>query len=524
MTRSVVTGPVRVHRRLISGGTDRVDREDHSHLPVAGDRAPAVEVLTDDADVERGGFAGAQPAAVGAVVEHEVVDVLVIGVLQFDDEPVAGRHVDIVRGESHVLRFDLDCRGLAGRSHPRRGGARGDRGRGGGIDGHSPGHGDEHERHSSRGRRQNPAVVELGRGGSLLLRRTCLPVDVGVRFGLAGSADAADEERQEHGQPQGHEARAQDADPAGHRQQADGQAEVDDRDAEGRESVEFAVGCAHGRRSPAEDNGQQIGQCTEEDLRGESCRQRWGQPREVRGCIQPVVCGEEHPCCRQQADDQPGHRRGRRIGGVFAWRLRNAGEHEGAGDEPDSGEVSQQADARRPRLGEQGRGERDAQPDEKEGKSATGGRLGAGDDLRAQHRRPQGHERAHDGQSDPAEQIEQRVGGEQTRMPGFADVAGEDDSEGDAQRQDRGRREVIVDGSGEAGGQGVAGLAPQVGTVPDDGGGHTDRTDDDDWPQRGHHADDDGQRAGVDESEADALIASIPRRGGSVQQRLREVL
>ena len=109
-------------------------------------------------------------------------------------------------------------------------------------------------------------------------------------------------------------------------------------------------------------------------------------------------------------------------------------------------------------------------------------------------------------------------------MPGFADVAGEDNSEGDAQRQDRGRREVIVDGSGEAGGQGVAGLAPQVGTVPDDGGGHTDRTDDDDWPQRGHHADDDGQRAGVDESEADALIASIPRRGGSVQQRLREVL
>src|SRR5699024_12252765 len=35
-------------------GAGDVDGEDHAHLAVRGDRAPPVEVLTDDADVEGG--------------------------------------------------------------------------------------------------------------------------------------------------------------------------------------------------------------------------------------------------------------------------------------------------------------------------------------------------------------------------------------------------------------------------------------------------------------------------------------
>src|SRR5699024_4675265 len=146
----------------------------------------------------------------------------------------------------------------------------------------------------------------------------------------------------------------------------------------------------------------------------------------------------------------------------------------------DPAEVAEQSDARGPRLRQQRCGQGDGQSDEEEGKAAAGGRLGAGDDLRAQHRRPQGHERADDGQADPAEQVEQSVGGEQARVPGISDVAGEDDAESRAHRQDRSGGQIVVDGPGETGGQGVADLGPQVGSVPDDGGGHGRGADDDD--------------------------------------------
>src|SRR5699024_12250515 len=72
----------------VGSGAGDVDGEDHAHLAVPGDRAPPVEVLTDDADVEGGGFAGAESTAVGSAFEHEVMDVLVIGVLHVDDQSV----------------------------------------------------------------------------------------------------------------------------------------------------------------------------------------------------------------------------------------------------------------------------------------------------------------------------------------------------------------------------------------------------------------------------------------------------
>src|SRR5699024_11167929 len=194
------------------------------------------------------------------------------------------------------------------------------------------------------------------------------------------------------------------------------------------------------------------------------------------------------------------------------------------GDDTDPAEVAEQSDARGPRVRQQRCGQGDGQSDEEEGKAATGGRLGAGDDLRAQHRRPQGHERADDGQADPAEQVEQSVGGEQAGVAGIGDVAGEDDTEGHAHRQDRGGGEVVVDGPGETGGQGAADLGPQVGSVPDDGGGHGRGADDDERPNGRHHADDDDESAGVDESEPDALIAAVVGRGRGVQESLREVL
>ena len=87
------------------GRPARGDVEDHALGAVAGDGAPALDRTRDDAGVE--GALGSGGDAPGGLAggQDEVVD-LVGGVVQGDDEPVAGGDVDRVRHEPQALHLD----------------------------------------------------------------------------------------------------------------------------------------------------------------------------------------------------------------------------------------------------------------------------------------------------------------------------------------------------------------------------------------------------------------------------------
>ena len=107
-----------------AGGAGRGTVKRHAQLPVADDRAPAVQVPADQPDDETGRLARRQPAAVGAVVEDEVVHLVLVGVRQHDHQPVAAWDLDRRRVEAHVARLDVDDGGVAGgRGDPRRAGS-----------------------------------------------------------------------------------------------------------------------------------------------------------------------------------------------------------------------------------------------------------------------------------------------------------------------------------------------------------------------------------------------------------------
>ena len=100
---------------LVAGGgrPARGDVEDHALGAVAGDGAPALDRTRDDAGVEGAlGSGGDAPGGL-AGCQDEVVD-LVGGVVQGDDEPVAGGDVDRVRHEPQALHRDGGVDGVAG--------------------------------------------------------------------------------------------------------------------------------------------------------------------------------------------------------------------------------------------------------------------------------------------------------------------------------------------------------------------------------------------------------------------------
>lgn len=97
-------------------------------------------------------------------------------------------------------------------------------------------------------------------------------------------------------------------------------------------------------------------------------------------------------------------------------------------------------------MAEQGTGERDGQRTDEDRQGSASCHLGAGHDLCAQHRRPQGHQGADHGQPDPPEQVDQGVGGDEASMPLTSDAEGQDDAEGDADRQHDCRAQVVVEG------------------------------------------------------------------------------
>src|SRR5690606_11637278 len=73
--------------------TGDADREDHAHLAVADDGAPAGEVAADDPGVQGVPSAGEQPIGARAGLQHQVVGVGA-GVVQPDHQAVPGGHVD----------------------------------------------------------------------------------------------------------------------------------------------------------------------------------------------------------------------------------------------------------------------------------------------------------------------------------------------------------------------------------------------------------------------------------------------
>ena len=95
------------------GRPARGDVEDHALGAVAGDGAPALDRTRDDAGVE--GALGSGGDAPGGLAggQDEVVD-LVGGVVQGDDEPVAGGDIDRVRYEPQALHRDGGVDGVAG--------------------------------------------------------------------------------------------------------------------------------------------------------------------------------------------------------------------------------------------------------------------------------------------------------------------------------------------------------------------------------------------------------------------------
>ena len=76
---------------------------------MADDRAPALRIRLDDADVDRSAFPRLNGAGSGAIGENEVV-ALIAGVFQGHDEPVASRHVDARRRVCEPSDGDLDLR------------------------------------------------------------------------------------------------------------------------------------------------------------------------------------------------------------------------------------------------------------------------------------------------------------------------------------------------------------------------------------------------------------------------------
>ena len=120
--------------------TDRVDREDHPHLAMPHDGAPALEAAADDPDVQTHGPAARDPARALTGLQRQVVHVWVL-VGHNQDQAIAGGHVNGRRHEAHVAG------GHADRGHPpgRHDIARGCRdtiAEGGGVERGSTGHGE----------------------------------------------------------------------------------------------------------------------------------------------------------------------------------------------------------------------------------------------------------------------------------------------------------------------------------------------------------------------------------------------
>ena len=75
--------------------SDRLDGHHHSHLPVSDHRAPAVEVAPDHPHVDHRRLPRREPPGVVTGLEHQVVHVGRVGVVDRDHQPIADRDLDV---------------------------------------------------------------------------------------------------------------------------------------------------------------------------------------------------------------------------------------------------------------------------------------------------------------------------------------------------------------------------------------------------------------------------------------------
>jgi hypothetical protein len=338
VTGAVGVGPGVVGHRWragVGGGdrcSDRLDGQHHAQLLVPDDRAPAVEVASEHPEVEYRGLPGREPSGVVAGLEHEVMHVGPVGVLDRDHQPVTDGRLDARGRETHVLGLDRDGGGVPGRDD-----SVGSRLR-------RPAHTGRIQRTTEGHRGHDQGEPDDGHAGGLA---------EGTRCGLAGvsgrrttTSDRAQQDRDERCQCGQHEGGRDDADQARDRQHADEQAEVGQADAQCTARIEVAVGGPYGGRPAAHDHGNEVGQCAEQDLGHEAGGQVGSvllegpadlEPRAGVGYVPRHLRDE-----RQQQADQPHHACGERPRGEGDRGLAPGRSHQGPDHEHDADAVQQQ--------------------------------------------------------------------------------------------------------------------------------------------------------------------------------------
>ena len=191
--------------------------------------------------------------------------------------------------------------------------------------------------------------------------------------------------------------------------------------AQGARRSRTALARAHRRRAAAEGHRHQVGQGAEQHLgarsrrpgSGASARERASRhvgPRgaDARPAPQPATSSADEP---RHAGARPTRRgSGRRLAARRRRPAAGAVTH-------DPGEVRRRARARHERAlaGHAAAGD-EPEPPRRHGQGRAAAPLGALGDPGAQHRRPQGDQRAQHGEADPAEHVDARRGRRRSRV------------------------------------------------------------------------------------------------------------
>ena len=423
--------------------------------------------------------------------------------------PHAGARRHDARGRRAARRRGL---GEAGRSRVR---------------GDAEGHDEGEARHGREQLRARPGAGRLGRrrrGGPHPAARWPSATEVEQRApGGDGGLDRAQQQGEERDQRAQHEHRHGDAHGARRGEQADEQPQVDDGDPPQRTTVEPRRGRAHHGRAPTEHRGDQVGQRAEEQLRGEADHDHRGDGPVAVGQRGPRRAGRQSPSDEEEGDDPPPEGGGDRPGREDLRRGLSRGPDQGAPPPGQPGGVPDQpGQGRGARAqGRPGREHRDRGDQHRKG--LPGKAFGAVVHPGAQHRRPQGDQRAGDGEPDPAEHHHHRVRDEHLPVPLVVQAARQPGAEGRADRDARRRGEVVANGDPEPPRQRTPQPAPQLDAVPQHRARHRRRARHGERPDAGGHPDQHRGDPRDEQRDAAVLLGAVVDLGGGLQQGLGEV-
>ena len=403
-------------RHLVCGGAGRLHLEHHAQGAVTRHGAVAFLVGGNNAGINGFRFAGVDNAGGRAVVEGQVVGHALIVVGDFNDQAVTGGHLHLGGGETVVAgRLHLHGGGLTGRSHGtrRRNRRQVQRGR---VHGKA-----QQERHSNRECRLEALLgVRYGcRGQRLLVEGGLLAAGARFEDCLAGAyrnLHATHHQRNECHQRQ----RAHNGDrhlngltDHGAGQHENNECQVHGGHATSSKTAELLIGGAHHRRTAAHALGEQVAHRAQQYLQQEAHHEDGGdrahvQLRERGGCHQ--VGGGRHANNQPEEAHADAHRR------VLGGALGAQGTHHHPGDNEQTEQVDDQArgsERTHPKYCA-GKGQHQAAAHQVQGAQAVSERLI--NHLRAQHGRPEGHQRTHHGNTDEAEHVHDLVREQELRM------------------------------------------------------------------------------------------------------------